>query len=150
MYRIKNFFLYIKRFFYYGRIGASRTRDYDANGIHELIHAHMVRVKRYMNSRDTHLVWNDKPDTRGMRLLAEFTELSRRMAEDGMQTHYYWGIIYNESLESGECYFDKMNNRSEEESRRTKVAFKKDSMVTKCQLERYYYLLEKNVDGFWD
>ena len=150
MYRIRNFFLFIKRFCYYGYIGASKTYDFEAHGIHTLIHAHMVRVKRFMNSDKTHLLWNDKPDNKGMKKLAEFTELSKQMAEDEMRPNYYWLQIYNEQNANGLDYFDRINESTEADKKRCGLAFKKDNMISKQRLERYYYMLEKYTPGFWD
>ncbi len=46
-----------------------------------------------MKSKNTHLMWNDSLDTKGMRQLAEFTELSRRMATNEIDDGYFFGKV---------------------------------------------------------
>lgn len=148
-------FLFVKRFIYYGYIGASKTYDFDASGIHNLIHAHMVRVKAFMDSDKTHLVWNDSPDTGLMKKLAEFTELSRRMADNDLEDLYHFSKVLAEERK----LFDRKGvftvNYPSEQVRRAwktkrRVALKKDEMIWKQRKARYYYMLEKYVPGFWD
>lgn len=147
MYRIRNFFLFIKRFCYYGYIGASKTYDFDAAGIHTLIHAHMVRVKKFMNSDDTHLMWNDKPDTKGMKRLTEFTELSRIVAYDS-HVGPNFNKVCDDYRRDGECFLDRLND--EDYKKDSRIAIKKDQLIYNHQQKRYYYMLEKYVPGFWD
>jgi len=140
-------YLYITKFFYYGRIGANCV-DYDANCIHDLIYAHMKRVNNFMNSGDTHLVWNNNPNTKGMRLLAEFTELSKRMSENELRSYAFYGKVKEKYPEEAKDFMFLTKNKELKKAMR--VAFKKDRQVCEQLTERYYYLLKKEVPGFWD
>lgn len=152
-YRIYN---YISRFYYYGKVGASETYDFDAAGIDNLIYAHIKRVRKFMDSDKTHLVWNsDQKRNKGLiRKLYEFEELCRRKCEhDDFNDHYYFGIELDKrgrktiKLKSGECY---KYVESEETKKAKAKALKKDEFIAKQRRERYYHLLQFYVAGFWD
>ena len=138
---------FIKRFCYYGYHGARYTRDYDAQGIHHLIYAHIRRVKRFMhNPKLTHLQWNSDPQNRDMRLLREFEELSKRMSEDSVG-HFLSEVCKEYGPWDG-MSLKGMNDLGFK--KKIRIAIKKDSMKKKGEIERYYYLLEHKVPHFWD
>ena len=92
-YSVLRSYHFIVRFLYYGKIGATKTYDFDSSGIDTLIHAHISRVNDFMHDpKQTHLVWNSDPQNRRMRLLREFTELSKRKDED--KCGYYFSQIF--------------------------------------------------------
>jgi len=101
-----------------------------------------------MKSDKTHLVWNDDPNTKGMRKLAEFTELSRRMAENEMQDNHYFGIVCDKYRSDTECFLDRINDP--EYRKESRIAMKKDRMKVDQLTKRYYTLLQEEVSGFWD
>jgi len=142
-----NLYHFIIRFIYYGYHGAKYTRAYDASGSHSLIYAHMKRVKKFMNSDKTHLLWNDKPDNKPMRVMAEFTELAKRMSDNEMTTYYNYRKFkakypnYNVLSSS---------NRDPKIQKEVKLAFKKDRAISKQLTDRYFYLLENKMASFWD
>ena len=149
-YSILRLYHSVVRFFYYGYYGAKYTRDFDANGSHSLIYAHMKRVKKFMNSDETHLVWNDKPDNKGMRVMAEFTELARRMSENEMATY----VNYHK-FKSKYPDYDLISRLGSEDrdpsiEKEMSLAFKKDRAISKQLTDRYFYLLENKMASFWD
>jgi hypothetical protein len=149
--------LYIEKFFYYGKIGASQCYDFDAGSIDTLIHAHMVRVQKFMHSDSTHLMWNsDKNYGSLMKKLDEFVELSRRASNNELDSIYNFSKV---SDEVRKIYGDKNLLLTREEyykgdydywSKKKRLAIKKDQKVTKAQKERYYYMLQHYVPRFWD
>jgi len=149
MNKLRQYFLFIKRFFYYGYRGAKHTYDYDAvSGIDALTYAHISRVSDFMHdSKLTHLMWNSDVNNKDMRLLREFTELSRRRA-DGDSTGYYWSEHYRQITKDGSNYFDVFNEDSYKKLAR--IAMKKDAVIKKGLEDRYWYLLRYKVPGFWD
>jgi hypothetical protein len=146
-YSVLRLYHFIERFFYYGYHGAKYTRAYDASGSHSLIYAHMKRVKKFMNSDKTHLLWNDKPDNKGMRLLAEFTELARRMSENEMTTHYNYRKFKDKYPDYNIL---SSSNRDPSIQKEVRLAFKKDRAISKQLTDRYFYLLENKMASFWD
>jgi len=144
-----NMYHYIEKFIYYGRVGASQCHDFEAGGVHSLIYAHMKRVHKYMNSNNTHLVWNDKPDTKPMRKLAEFLELSKRMSENEMSSYVNYDKVKAKYPEKG-CMSIFENRGNTPYRQEIRAAFKKDKKVVDARLKRYYDLFEKELPGFWD
>jgi len=138
----------IEKFIYYGRVG-SKCWDFDANCIHDLIYAHMKRVHKFMNSDKTHLTWNDNPNNKGMRKLAEFTELSKRMSENEMKTYVNYDRV--KKRYPAKDVLD-IFSRSEDSTYKRDIsrAFAADQKIVDERLKRYYHLLEKDVRGFWD
>ena len=147
-YSVLRLYHFGERFFYYGYHGAKYTFDFDASGSHNLIYAHMKRVKKFMNSDKTHLLWNDKSDTKLMRVLAEFTELCKRMSDDEMATYYN----YNKFKAKYPDYniIDILNEKDESIKKEIRLAFKRDRAIAKQLTDRYYYLLENKMPAFWD
>lgn len=137
----------IEKFIYYGYYG-SMCWDFDANCINTLIYAHMKRVNKFMNSNKTHLLWNNRIDTKGMRLLAEFTELSKRMSENELRSYTFYGKVREKFPEETKTLL--FNSENKEFKRLMRIAFKKDRAICEQLTERYYYLLKKEVPGFWD
>jgi len=144
---IYRMYLFITKFIYYGYIGASQCVDFEASSIHNLIHAHMKRVNKFMKSDKTHTLWADDQNTKGMRRLAEFTELSRRMAEFELSDNYFFGQVMDDYR------FENLlgaRDPDPEYQRRAKIAMKKDKMKVDQLTKRYYTMLEKHVGSFWD
>jgi len=136
--------LRIIKFFYYGYYGAKYCVDYDAMSIHSLIYFHMKRVQKFMKSDKTHLVWNYDDNSKLMRKLDEFVELSKRMHKNELECYYNFGLI-NLPFDS---IIDARNNAGY--MKKFKIALKKDNMVSKVQKERYYKMLKHYVPMFWD
>lgn len=148
-YKIRRLYTFVVRFCYYGYHGAKYTYDFDAESLHNLIYAHMVRVNKYMHDDDlTHLVWNSNRDNKDMKLLREFTELSRRLRFDTQVGHYLDELFSKKSpLELLELMGTR---RSDEYMKKFAIARKKDALIKKGLEDRYWYLLRYKVPGFWD
>lgn len=146
---------YIEKFFYYGKIGADSCWDFESHAIHNLVYAHMKRVKKFMHSDQTHLMWNSDPKNGLMRKLDEFTELARRMSHNEMDDHYHFSKAREEvrTLYGEKDFFninypnDKIRKKCE---KRISIAMKKDDMIKKERIDRYYYLMQHVAPGFWD
>lgn len=141
----KRLFNYLTRFYYYGKVGASETYDFDASGIDNLIYAHIKRVRKFMDSDKTHLMWNSERNKGLIRKLYEFEELCRRKCKHyDFNDHYYFGLELDKrgfGIKIKEC----------EKVKKAKFkAIKKDEFIAKQRRERYYHLLRFYVAGFWD
>ena len=157
LYKLPNkLYTYITRFYYYGKVGASNTYDYDANSIDELIYAHIKRVRKFMDSDKTHLVWNSKRSGL-MKKLYEFEELCKRKCEnDDLNDRYYFskvlkkhGIGTKVTIDrNGQTYYTY--EQTEDVKKLKRNARKKDKKIAKQRLERYYELLRKYSPQFWD
>lgn len=145
-YKMKRLYTFIVRFFYYGYHGAKYTADWDASCLHELIYAHMKRVNKFMHDDDlTHLMWNSNRDNKGMRLLREFTELSKRLKYDTMV-----GDNLSKLFKEHPSRILMNEPRPKEILKMFKIARKKDEMVRKGLEDRYWYLLRYKTPEFWD
>ncbi len=145
---MRAFYRRLIKFFYYGYHG-SKCYDFDAGCIHTMIYAHMKRVNKFMHSDNTHLMWNSDPDTKGMKRLREFTALSKSMSENELHNYYFYGK-FKEKYPSSDI-FDMIGEERDTRKRRAmSLAFKKDRMVEAGKRERYWYMLGKYVEGFWD
>ncbi len=146
---------YIEKFIYYGKVGANNCWDFESHSIHTLTYYHMKRVQKFMHSDKTHLMWNSHSKTGLMKKLDEFVELSRRMDKNEMDDHYFFSKTREEAEnkfgtrglfniqypdDKTKIYWEKKISR----------AMKKDDMIKKQRLDRYYYLLQHTVPGFWD
>lgn len=147
---------YIQKFYYYGKIGASKTYDFDASSIDVLIYSHIKRVRKFMDSEDTHLVWNGKR-TGLMKKLYEFEELCKRKCKnDDFNDMYYFSKEFKkyglgkkvEFIRNGQKYYTY--EKSDDHKKATSLARKKDEKIAKQRTKRYYELLEKYVPQFWD
>ena len=146
--KIKQIINYIKRFYYYGKIGASRTYDFDSAGIHVLINAHMERVSKFMHNPDlTNSLWNSDPNNRRMRQLREFVELSRRVI--GNEAGYFHTQVYEKWDRDKDGLISFMIN-NEEYRKEALRAIKKDNRIRRQHEERYYYMLKNVVPNFSD
>lgn len=144
---IHRLYLFITKFFYYGYAG-TKCVDYDASCIHTLIYAHMKRVKKFMYSDKTHLMWNNNVNNKDMRRLAEFVELSRRMSEHEMQAYYNMSKVREAfpKFDITELFEDKDTDYK----KAVRSALKKDRINVAQLKKRYYTLLEERVPRFWD
>lgn len=149
-YSVLRLYHFVERFLYYGYHGAKYTRAYDASGSHSLIYAHMKRVKKFMNSDKTHLLWNDKPDNKLMKVMAEFTELARRMSENEMATYVNYHKFKAKYPDYNIISRLSSENRDPKIEKEMKLAFKKDRAISKQLTDRYFYLLENKMASFWD
>ena len=160
VYRAFNFpaklLLYIQKFIYYGKVGAS-LYDFDANGVDELIYAHIKRVRKFMDSDKTHLVWNSERKRGLIRKLYEFEELCKRKCRyDDFDSHYYFRKELDkygrgtckEIIRNGKKYYTY--EKTKEHKRKMSIARKKDKFISKQLRARYYELLSNYVAGFWD
>ena len=147
---------YICRFYYYGKVGASSTYDFDACGIDNLIYSHIKRVRKFMDSDNTTLVWNSKRSGL-MKKLYEFEELCKRKCKnDNFNDNYYfskaldkYGRGFKKELEMrGDLYYTY--EQTDEAKKEKRKARKKDEKIAKQRQERYYELLRKYVPRFWD
>ena len=146
---------YCEKFYYYGKIGASNCYDFESHGIYDLIYAHMKRVKKHMHSDKTHLVWNSNSKNGLMRKLDEFTELSKRMSYNEMDDHYNFTKTREEAENAyGMKNFFNINYPNEKTKdkwdKKIRIVMKKDDMIKKERINRYYYLMKNVVPRFWD
>lgn len=146
--KLSRLLTFVKRFCYYGYIGAKHTYDFDAAGIHTLIEAHISRVSDFMHdSNATHLLWNSNPKNKDMKRLRELKELSKRMVESELSVGPNFKKVCDKYKEEGNI-FSRINNP--EYKKEARLAIKKDSMIHKGLEDRYWYLLRYKTPHFWD
>jgi hypothetical protein len=152
----KKLYGWLDRFIYYGLVGAKECVDYDAMSIHNLIYAHIRRLRRFMsNPNNTHTMWTTKPNKGLFRRLKELEEYSRRYSCGEDQRRDNFSNTYEELREKyGYKDFFDVNypNEIEKDKARKliKKALQKDERVIKSQNDRYFELLQEYVPRFWD
>ena len=144
---MRRLILKIQKFFYYGRAGM-KCYDFDAGSISTLMLAHIKRVRKFMDSDNTHLRWNSDRQGKGlMRKLYEFEEICTRIeSRGGFNNYYYFSEVRKRYPNIG--LFS--NNSTPEYRKECRVAMKKDNAVAKQLEERYVYMIKHYVPMFWD
>lgn len=153
----KRLYRYIIKFYYYGKVGASKTYDFDATGVDHLIYAHIKRVRKFMDSDQTHLVWNSGRSNGLIKKLYELEELcSRKCQNDDFNDSYYFSKEYKKygsgverKIEKGSSVYFTYD-QTEEAKKAKRLAIKKDRKIAEQRRKRYYELLEKYLPQFWD
>lgn len=139
----KRIYNYIDKFIYYGKAG-TRTYDFDANGLDILIYAHVKRVRKFMDSDNTHLVWNSERKKGLIRKLYELEELCKRKVENEFNDGYYITLYY-EKYGSSYLLENFIKNKKE-----FKKAYTKDLKIAQSRKKRYNKLMSEYLDKFWD
>lgn len=137
---------YIDKFIYYGFHGA-KTYDYETHSSYYLMYVQIKRVRKFMDSDKTHLMWNSDGNNKGLiRKLYEFEELLKRKYENDLTSYYYIRKFHDQyrhiSLRKG------LNELLR--SKEYKLASKKDAMVSKGLEQRFKYMLDHYLEMFWD
>lgn len=142
----KKIYNYLDKFIYYGKAG-TKTFDFDANSIDILIYAHVKRVRKFMDSDKTHLVWNSERKRGLIRKLYELEELCKRKVENEFNDMYYVSLYYKKYKPLN--LFEKLN-KSIEDREAFKKAYTKDLKIAESREKRYNKLMSEYLDKFWD
>lgn len=142
----KRIYNYVDKFIYYGKAG-TRTYDFDANSLDILIYAHVKRVRKFMDSDKTHLVWNSERKKGLIRKLYELEELCKRKVENEFNDGYYINLYYKKHEPLN--LFEKLN-KSIEDREAFKKAYRKDLKIAQSREKRYNKLMSEYLDKFWD
>ena len=147
----KRIYNYIDKFIYYGKAG-TRTYDFDANGLDILIYAHVKRVRKFMDSDNTHLVWNSERKKGLIRKLYELEELCKRKVENEFNDGYYMSLYYEKygSEKYGSHNLLERLNRGIKNREAFKKAYTKDLKIAQSRKKRYNKLMSEYLDKFWD
>lgn len=145
----------VVKFVYYGYYGAKYCRDYDGNGGYTLLYAHIKRVRNFMDSDKTHLLWNSQKGNTGLiRKLYELEELLRRHKDDELESRLQ---NFRATLDKYEAEIGPRNALSILElganskiRKELRLASKKDHMIGKQSKERLDLLISKYLGQFWD
>ena len=142
----KRIYNYVDKFIYYGKAGA-KTYDFDANSLEHLIYAHIKRVRKFMDSDNTHLVWNSERKKGLIRKLYELEELCKRKIENEFNDGYYTYLYYEKY-----GYFDLLENLNKriKNEKAFKKAYTKDLKIAQSRKKRYDKLMSEYLDKFWD
>ena len=132
--------------------------DFDGGTVYKVLN---LKLKRMYDCflKDGHLMWNNSPDTRGMRLLIECIELTSRLQED---YHRNYEVVCERYMTPPrtkcsflEKFHDDMYPNAKPIDRAMyrhflSKAFDKDSSEQKRDKARLFKLLEKHLDSWWD
>lgn len=153
IYKIKEFFRKLYRFYYYGKVGMN-CHPYEAGYIDDLILAHIKAVEAFMDSDDAHTLWSGKE--RGLkRKLREFRRLCElKVQNDDFNDLREFSKVYDaygprKWIDAGNG-FSMLEPLSEKKSMNVRKAMKLDRERAESRRKRYYYMLENYVPRFWD
>ena len=145
----KRIYNYVDKFIYYGKAG-TKTYDFDANSVDVLIYAQVKRVRKFMDSDKTHLMWNSDRKKGLIRKLYELEELCKRKQKNGDFNDFYYARKVHKKYKRGDIAFfdmlDKVNGYRED----IRKAYKKDGKIAQSRKKRYDELLSKYLEMFWD
>lgn len=137
---------YIDKFIYYGKAGA-KTYDFDASSLDILIYAHVKRVRKFMDSDKTHLMWNSERKKGLIRKLYELEELCKRKVENEFNDGYYITLYYEKY---GPSNLLERLNQCLKDKKAFKKAYTKDLKIAQSRKKRYDKLMSEYLDRFWD
>jgi len=139
----KKLYNYLDKFIYYGKAG-TKTFDFDANSLDNLIYAHVKRVRKFMDSGKTHLMWNSGRKKGLIKKLYELEELCKRKVENDFNDSYYINLYYEKY---GRFNLLEEGIKNKEAFRK---AYRKDLKIAKSRKKRYDKLMSEYIDRFWD
>lgn len=140
----KRIYNYIDKFIYYGKAG-TKTYDFDANSLDFLVYAHVKKVRKFMDSDNTHLVWNSEKKKGLIRKLYELEELCKRKVENEFFNEGYYITLYYKKYGHSNLLEEGIKNR-----KAFKKAYTKDLKIAQSRKKRYDKLMSEYLDKFWD
>jgi hypothetical protein len=134
--------------------------DYDAHSMYDLMYLKLDRIYKEMVN-NSHLMWNSKETTKGMKRLAETRRLAKMLANDTYNCYVY------KVMDKYTCpnhlkpssIFNKIRINGEKEKKLISdklysLYFKKASELDRLNYltikNRYFMLLGKHIEGWWD
>lgn len=144
----KRIYNYIEKFIYYGKAG-TKTHDFDAGSVDVLIYVHVKKVRKFMDSDKTHLVWNSERYKGLIRKLYELEELCKRKEKNDDFNDFYYAHLVNKKYNRYDKDFLEV---LEEPKFRKEImkAYEKDRKIAQSRKKRYNELLCNYLERFWD
>lgn len=131
--------------------------DFDAQTCYKMLYLKLSRVYDCMLN-DSHLMWNSSPSNVGMRKLNECRILAKKLAEDDYSLNYNKLMLkYRDDRRNSifsdmriELYPNAKVIPTKMYSTFLKKAFAKDNNNRLDDKKRFYQLLDKHLDSWWD
>lgn len=158
--KIKVFYEQLCRFFYYGW-KMKDAYEYDYNSVEQAQYFSLLRLKKFMDSDKTHLMWNDSKDTKLMKRLAETVELSKYLVNHDRSFKNYRKLRkkYKSNKKRGrfdifEDTFMEYKNAKPIDDKlfrfMMKKAFERDGKEYKAKKKRFEHLMSTYLQHWWD
>lgn len=145
----KRIYNYVDKFIYYGKAG-TKTYDFDANSVDVLIYAQVKRVRKFMDSDKTHLMWNSDRKKGLIRKLYELEELCKRKQKNDDFNDFYYARKVHKKYKRGDTSFLDMLDKVKGYREEVRKAYKKDGKIAQSRKKRYNELLCNYIERFWD
>lgn len=130
--------------------------DFDASTIYEMVYLKLDRVYKCMRDHG-HCMWNSDPANKDMRRLLELTELARKLSEDDYCRYYYrFNDKYYNKDRDDSCFIwrlDRLTGKPISDklySVMLKKAFDRDHKNRLADKARFFMMMEKYMERFWD
>lgn len=147
LYNIKRFFRRIYNFFYYG-YKFNNVIDYDSQDFYYFTYIKLSKLYECMLN-NSHLQWNSDKDNTGMRKLREAIHLAKYLYDE----HHY-DESYDKYYQVDLLHYNYLSlenlNRDTKEKRALIRSHKKLDRKIALHKKRFYYLLQKYLDTWWD
>lgn len=155
---IINLYTKINRMLFWGW-NMRNSVDYDASTLYDVVYLKLDRVYDSMLNYN-HLVWNSSPDTKLMRRLCELKLLAKKLSESDKYNSNYSKLsdkYARVSRDGLDRLFYSFNLHPNAKTINDKLyshffrsAIKKDTAARNIDKNRYYYLMDKYLEHFWD
>jgi hypothetical protein len=132
--------------------------DFDASTLYEIIYLKLDRVQKCC-LKHGHLEWDSSPDTNLMRKLSELKGLAKRLSEDNYHKNSSRFHDMYCRLDQNKSPLDYMFTKHHPEARPIsetmysfffKKAIDADNKEKIADKKRFYYLMDKYLESFWD
>jgi hypothetical protein len=137
--------------------------DFDAQTMYEMIYRKLDRL-HYVFKNYSHMQWNSDENNGRMKELREARELARRCWQDEYDMKAFYEIeekygelkTWSEKLpdEKGLYSYHSLWGGSKEKDEAARPVYRRRSehwrKVEMLHKKRLWYLIEKNIDGWWD
>jgi hypothetical protein len=130
--------------------------DFDAGTIYKMLHLKLDRTYDCMKNH-SHLKWNSDVNNPGMRKLCEAKHLASKLSKDNYHREYEkFSQMYKSnrkdcmSIFKDDHYPNAKIINEKLYSFMLKKAFKRDNLEKITDKRRFFMLLEKHIDSWWD
>ena len=147
----------VERFFYWGW-KLRHNYDFDAQTVYELLYLKLDRIYNCMKEY-SHLEWNSTPDSNLMRKLAEARGLAKRLHDYDYNHSAFLEAdakfeykVWSEPIEGSSNFILQSNWMYKEKEAKLYLKARKKHYAKMLEIDkkRFYYLLDKYLEHWWD
>lgn len=142
---VRNFWGMICRMAYWAWV-MRNNHDYDFGYLMQMIHLKLKKMEKEMLHKGN-AVWQHDPKCRTYKSLKEAIELSKRLSEGEFHFHHHTDAVLEKHNPMSLGWRFKIDPQFRRELR---IATKKDKEIYDCQKNRFWYIMNRYGEGWWD